>query len=263
MTNYSFLKVSSAGSVASVALNRPDVHNAFNDRLIAELTTAIQSLEADPQVRVIVLKGLGRSFCAGADLNWMRQTAGYSYEQNLEDARKLVEMFRAIAVCPKPVLASVHGSAFGGGVGLVAACDIAIALESAEFAFSEVRLGIVPAVISPFVLPRIGVGAARRYFLTAERFSAYEAQRIGLVSQVVSDESALSAVVGERINQLINGGPQALGLCKQLINTIGRYDLDAALAYAAETIAKARVSEEGQSGMRAFLEKQPAPWRSS
>jgi methylglutaconyl-CoA hydratase len=263
MANYSFLKIDRRGPIATVTLNRPEVHNAFNSELIAELAAAMNALGTDAQVRIVVLSGVGRSFSAGADVNWMRETVTYTYEQNLADARRLAEMFHTIADCPKPVIARVHGSAFGGGVGLVAACDIAVAVKAAEFAFSEVRLGIVPAVISPFVLARIGAGAARRYFLTAERFSAEEAQRIGLISQVVSDEAALNALIEERISQLLQGGPQALALCKQLIATVDRSDPETARTYTTETIAQARVSEEGQAGLRAFLGKRPAPWRPS
>src|SRR5438094_3832186 len=195
------LKVDFQKQVARVMLDRPDVHNAFNDELIPLVTQAFTDLGAHDDVRVIVLGGIGKSFCAGADLNWMKRMVRYSREENLEDARVLAQMFHAIAKCPKPVIARVHGAALGGGCGLVAACDIGIAVESVQFGFTEVKLGIVPAVISPLVIARIGPGRAREYFITGERFLAPVAMNIGLIQHVAAHEYALDALVDPKSAQ--------------------------------------------------------------
>src|SRR5438309_1971555 len=203
--------------VARVTLDRPDTHNAFNDELIPLVTDAFKELGSRNDVRVIVLGGSGKSFCAGADLNWMKRMVQYSHEENIEDARRLAGMYLAIAKCPKPVIARVHGAALGGGAGLVAACDIGIAVESAQFGFTEVKLGIIPGVISPFVISRIGPGRAREFFITGERFPASVALDIGLVQHVVTDETALDALIDSKIAQILTSAPGAVAAAKELI----------------------------------------------
>jgi methylglutaconyl-CoA hydratase len=247
-------------AVATVTLNRPEVHNALNPELIRELSQAFAQVGADPSVRVVVLTAVGESFCAGADLRWMREAADYPFERNLEEAEQLAGMFRAIYDCPKPVIGRVQGSAFGGGVGLVAVCDMTVAAESARFCFSEAKLGLIPAVISPFVLRRMIPSIARRYFLTAERFSAQTARSIGLLSEVAADEGALDTQVGAWTKLLVGNGPEALAACKRLAEEMAGLDLDDSLPLAARRIAEARAGEEGREGIRAFLEKRPPAW---
>ena len=253
-------KVESNG-VAHLTLNRPEVHNAFNDALIAEMTTALDALERDAQVRAVVLSGTGRSFSAGADLNWMRAMAGYSHDENLRDAEALGQLMHRLDSLRKPTLALVQGAAFGGGVGLVACCDIAIAARHATFCLSEVKLGLIPAVISPYVVAAMGPRAARRYFLTAERFSAEEARALGLVHEVVADDGlddASEAIIAE----LLAAGPNAVQEAKDLIASVAFRPTDAGLRQdTAERIARIRASEEGKEGLTAFLEKRPAAWR--
>lgn len=246
--------------VVSVTLNRPDIHNAFDDVLIARLAETFRSLGSDPSVRVVLLMGNGKSFSAGADLGWMRRMADYSPAENEADARALAGMLRAIRDCPKPTVAFVHGAAFGGGVGLVAACDIAIATEKALFCLSEVRLGLIPAAIGPHVVAAMGARAARRYFLTAERFGAATALHLGLVHKVV-EEGELSAARDEILKALLAGGPVAQGAAKELIFAIADRPLDDALeADTARRIATLRAGAEGREGLAAFLEKRPAAW---
>lgn len=246
--------------VATVRMHRPDVHNAFNELMIAELTRVFVDVGADDDVRVVVLAGEGKSFCAGADLNWMQKMVGYAFDENVADARALAAMLRAIADCPKPVIGRIHGAAFGGGVGLVAACDVAVALDRASFCLSEVKLGIAPAVIAPFLVGKIGLSAARRYALSAERFSADEARRIGLVHEVVDTESELDSVVAKMCERFKQGGPAALAATKEILSEAARLDRDTALERMAEHIARLRVSDEGQEGLTAFLEKRDAGW---
>ncbi len=256
-----FLETVDERGVARVTLTREEVHNAFNDQLIAELTTALRGLESDPRVRVVVLAAEGKSFSAGADLNWMRSMAGYGEAENLRDAEALGELMRTLNDLAKPTLALVHGPAFGGGVGLVACCDIAIAAEPARFALTEVRLGLIPGVISPYVVAAIGERAARRYFLTAERFSADAALALGLVHEVVP-AAALEARGEELVAALLEGGPEALIEAKRLARDVAGRPRDAALIRdTAERIARLRVSPEGQEGLSAFLEKRPPSWR--
>jgi methylglutaconyl-CoA hydratase len=254
------VKVSVQGAVATVLMDRPDVHNAFDDRLIAELTAVFGRLGADPAARVIVLAASGRSFSAGADLNWMKRMAAYSGDENVADARGLAGLMRTIERLPKPVIARVQGAAFGGGVGLVACCDIAVAAREAVFCLSEVRLGLIPAVISPYVVRAIGARAARRYFLTAERFGAEEACRLGLVHQV-TDAAALDAAVSALCAQLLKGGPVALGSAKDLIFAVSDRPVDNAVVEdTARRIAAQRAGAEGREGVAAFLEKRPPSW---
>ena len=249
-----------ADGVATVTLNRPEVRNAFDEHLIAELTDLFQELDQDDGVRVVVLGGTGKSFSAGADLNWMRRTAGYSKAENFEDALRLARMMRSLDTLSKPTVAKVHGAAFGGGVGLVACCDLAVAAESAVFSFSEVRLGLLPAAIGPYVLAAIGSRNARRYFLSAERFSADEARRIGLIHEVVP-AAELDARVETLLAELLKGGPQAQRTCKAFLADIQGKPLDEGLThYTSERIATRRASEEGQEGVNAFLDKRPPNW---
>ena len=249
-----------AGGVATVTLNRPEVRNAFDEHLIAELTDLFQELDQDDGVRVVVLGGTGKSFSAGADLNWMRRTAEYSKAGNFEDALRLARMMRSLDTLSKPTVAKVHGAAFGGGIGLVACCDLVVAAESAVFSFSEVRLGLLPAAIGPYVLAAIGSRNARRYFLSAERFSADEARRIGLVHEVVP-AAELDARVETLLAELLKGGPQAQRTCKAFLADIQGKPLDEGLThYTSERIATRRASEEGQEGVNAFLDKRPPNW---
>ena len=246
--------------VATIRMNRPDVHNAFDDILIAALTAELRRLDQLPEARVIVLAANGKSFSSGADLDWMRRMAKYSREENLRDAMALAGLMRTLDGVTKPTVARVQGAAFGGGVGLVACCDIAIASTQAAFSLSEVRLGLIPSVISPYVIAAIGERAARRYFLTAERFDAVEARRIGLVHEVV-DSGALDESVATIVGQLLKGGPQALAAAKKLIADVSRRPVDDALsAETARRIATIRVEREGQEGLAAFFEKRKPDW---
>jgi methylglutaconyl-CoA hydratase len=251
------------GAVARVTLNRPDLHNAFNEVMIQELQSTFAAFNRQSEVRVVVLQAESKSFCAGADLNWMKKMVDYTFEQNVEDAHALAAMLRTIHDCPKPVIARVHGAAFGGGVGLVAACDMAVAVENATFSLSEVKLGLLPAVISPFVLKKIGSGNAHRYFLTAERFSAAEALRIGLLHEIVRDANALDAAVDRLIEALLNNGPEAVAHCKVLIEQVCHMEWNRAVDITTKMIAERRSSREGQEGMKAFLEKRSPNWTQS
>jgi len=254
------LKVETDKHVARVILDRPDVHNAFNDELIKLVTNAFNDLGQREDIRVIILAGNGKSFCAGADLTWMKSMVEYSHEQNVEDARAAARMFLEIAKCPKPVIARIHGAALGGGAGLAAACDIAIAVESAQFGFTEVKLGILPAVISPFVLARIGSARAREFFITGERFLAAVAQNIGLIQHVVAHDFALDALIESKISQILTSAPQAVAAAKELVFGVASRTLETSLDYTAEAIARVRAGDEGQAGMKAFLERQKPPW---
>lgn len=247
------------GPVAHVSLNRPDLRNAFDDDLIARLTDAAAELGADDSVRVVVLRGEGKVFCAGADLNWMKRMVDYSEEENVRDSVALAAMYDAWDTIPKPVIGRIHGAAIGGGTGLVSVCDIAVAPEDAVFAFSEVRLGILPAVISPFVLRRIGHTAARELFLTGERFSADRALDIGLLNWVV-DPVDLDDAVDAAVANLLQGGPEAQGAIKRLVADVAGLSPAAARDRTTRAIAAARVGAEGQEGMRAFLERRKASW---
>lgn len=247
--------------VARITLNRPEVHNAFNDRLISDLTAVLRGIDGDETVRVLVLAAEGKSFCAGGDLNWMRASADYTPQENLQDAEQLAELMRALDELCKPTIVLVQGPAYGGGVGLVSCCDIAIAASTASFALSEVRLGLIPAVISPYVVTAMGIRAARRYFLTGERFSAETALHHGLVHEVVAPEDLEAA--GERmIEAVLAGGPKAQEQAKLLIADVGGEVCDERLrARTAGRIAELRASQEGREGVNAFLEKRKPRWR--
>ncbi|MBM3538641.1 MAG: enoyl-CoA hydratase/isomerase family protein [Alphaproteobacteria bacterium] len=246
---------------ATVWLNRPEVHNAFDDTLIATLTGELRRVEADEKVRVVVLAGRGKSFSAGADLGWMKRMAGYTEAENRRDAEALAELLRTLNFLGKPTIAAVQGNAYGGGVGLVACCDIAVAVEAASFALTEVRLGLTPATISPYVVAAIGERQARRYFLTAEAFNAHEAQRIGLVHQTCKPDE-LPLIVAQIIDSLVACGPAAQAAAKDLVRRVARAPVDAGMiADTARRIAEIRVSPEGREGIAAFLEKRKATWR--
>lgn len=246
--------------VATVTLNRPEVRNAFNDEVIAELTAVFLELGERAEVRCVVLAGNGPAFCAGADLNWMKRMADYTRDENLADAAALANLLRVIYRCPKPTIARVQGDAYAGGTGLVAVCDIAVSADSAQYCLSEVKLGLIPATISPYVIRAMGARAAHRYFLTAERFSAAEAHRIGFVHEVVAAD-ALDAKVGELALALVQAGPAAVKACKELVQDVAHRKITQLLIdRTVEGIADIRVSGEGREGIQAFLGKRKPAW---
>ena len=252
------LSISVAGPVVTVSLNRPQTRNAFDEHLIAELTAwARGPLPAG--VRVAVLRGNGKVFCAGADLAWMSRMVAYSHDENVADARLMAAMFLALDTLPVPLIGRVHGAALGGGAGLAAVCDIVVAAEDAVFGFTEARLGILPAVISPFAVAKIGQSAARELFLTASRFTAGRAREIGLVHAVVP-EADLDSRIDMYVRDLLSSAPGAVATAKQLIAEVAGVPPATVCDLTAETIARQRVSDEGQAGMRAFMDKQRAPW---
>jgi methylglutaconyl-CoA hydratase len=255
------IEIERSGATATLWLNRPERHNAFDDVLIGELDSALAALAADPEIRVLLLAGRGKSFSAGADLAWMKRMAGYGPAENEADAQKMAEMLHRLDSLPKPTVAVVQGAAIGGGVGLVAACDIAIAAEETQFALSEVRLGLIPAAISPYVTAAIGPRAARRYFLTAERFDAHQALALGLVSAVVP-AADLAAEAVRLADLLCQNGPAAMAEAKRLIADVTGRPIDAALrAETARRIARQRATSEGREGVAAFLEKRKPNWQ--
>jgi methylglutaconyl-CoA hydratase len=256
---YKTLLVELADEVLTVTLNRPDVHNAFNDELIAEAIDLFSSIDVTA-ARAVVLKGTGRNFCAGADLNWMSRMVSYSRDENVRDSSLLAKMYALINECPLPVVGRIQGAAIGGGVGLVSVCDVAIAMDDAKFGLSEVKLGILPAVISPYVIAKIGQTHARALFLTGERFEADRALRIGLIHRVVDTIEALDGAVYETVTQLKTSGPEAVRECKKLITYVASHELADAIPYTIDAISTRRVSEEGQAGMQAFLNKGLGPW---
>jgi methylglutaconyl-CoA hydratase len=247
--------------IARVTLNRPAVHNALDDALIADLLGSLEKIAADRTVRLVLLTGQGTSFCAGGDLAWMRRTADYTYEQNLADAMMLARLLHTLNTMPQPTVALVNGPAYGGGVGVVACCDIAVAADTAKFSLSEVRLGLIPATISPYVVRKIGESNARRYFLTAEVFEAADAQRMGLVHEVVA-AADIDKGAQYFVKRLREGGPAAQGAAKQLIARVAGAPIDAALMEdTARRIGDARASPEGKEGTEAFLAKRNPSWR--
>jgi len=245
--------------VARVTFNRPEVHNAFNDKMIEELTHVFKDIHGREDMRVVVLTGEGKSFSAGADINWMRKVKDYSFEENLQNSLKLADLFYFIYSLPKPTIARVNGAAIGGGTGLVAVCDIAIASSVAKFSFSEVKLGLVPACISPYVIRKCGEGRTREFFLTGERLSAGKALSAGLVNQVVQPEK-LDEAVEDLVNQLLSSGPQAIGVCKELLENVPGLNFEEAKEYTARVLSGLRISDEGQEGTKAFLEKRKPKW---
>lgn len=254
-----FITYAVRDGAAIIRLNRAELHNAFNEKMMRELTCAIGEAGSDSSARVVVIAGEGKSFCAGADIHWMQRMVDYTREENIRDAAVMSKMLHAIRACPKPVIARVHGAAFGGGVGLVAACDMAVALPQVVFCLSEVKLGIIPAMISPFVLEKIGA-AARRYALTAERFDGVEAKRIGLVSEVVEDAAGLDAWIDGIEAAVKQVGPRAVAECKRVLRDVIDAEWGGVEALTTERIADVRVSAEGQEGLRAFLDKRPPSW---
>jgi methylglutaconyl-CoA hydratase len=257
---YEHLKRTGDGAVVAVTLARPDSHNALNAALIEELTRCFEEISDDERVRAVVLTGEGRSFCAGADVGYMRETASFSYEENLEDARRLAIMFWTMDECPKPVVAKVQGAAMGGGAGLVAVADVAVVDAETRFAFSEVRLGIAPATIAPLVVRKIGASHARSLFLTGERFGAERAREIGLAHEVVSRDE-LDAAVEEKVGELLNGGPVAQATVKALLRRLETTEPMEAPGLTARVISELRTGEEGQEGLAAFLENREPRWR--
>lgn len=256
----SAIRIATQAQVATVVLSRPEVRNAFNDEVIAELSHAFTALGDDPAVRAIVLMAEGPAFCAGADLNWMRRMADYSRDENLADAGKLAFMLRTLYECPKPTIARVQGDVVAGGMGLVAACDMAVSVDTAHFCLSEVKIGLIPATISPYVIRAMGARAAHRWFLTAERFDAAEALRLGLVHAVVPAER-LDAQVGELVAALTSASPNAVRQCKQLVQDVaGREITRLLIERTVEGIADIRASDEGKEGVQAFLQKRKPGW---
>lgn len=255
------LLLDTTGHVATVRLNRPEVRNAFNSVLIRELAEMFHDLGRRNDVRCVVLAAESPAFCAGGDLNWMRSMADYTREQNLADAALLSGMLQAIYTCPKPIIAAIHGDVFAGGMGLVAACDMAVSVDTANFCLSEVKLGLIPATISPYVVRAMGARAAHRYFLTAERFPAAEAYRIGFVHEVVTAET-LAERVAALAQTLVTGGPEALKACKRLLHDVaGREITPDLLALTVKGIADIRASDEGKEGVQSFLNKRTPRWQ--
>jgi methylglutaconyl-CoA hydratase len=254
------LTVAVQDRIARITLNRPDVRNAFNDDVIQQLKAAFESVGAMGDVRAVVLAAEGPAFCAGADLNWMRRMADYTREENVADAGQLAAMLQAIYECPKPTIAAVQGDVFAGGMGLVAACDMAVSVRTATYCLSEVKLGLIPATISPYVIRAMGARAAHRYFLTAERFSAQEAHRIGFVHELVGAE-ALDAKVNELAQALVSASPAAVRACKRLVQDVAERAIDDELiAATVQGIADIRASEQGREGVQSFLQKRKPAW---
>lgn len=254
------LQIERTGLVTRVMLNRPDVRNAFNETVIAELTEAFRDIAADSDTRVVVLGGHGRAFCAGADLSWMRTMADYTWAENHADAQALADMLWTIYNCPVPVIGRIHGDCYAGGVGLAAVCDILVASEAANFCLSEVKLGLVPATIAPYVIRALGEQASRRYFVTAERFSAGQAQALGFVHAVCSLDE-LDAKVNELTAAIVANGPRAVRACKSLVQDVACLPIDAQLRdMTARRIADIRASEEGKEGVQSFLSKRKPSW---
>lgn len=258
--SFEFLKTNiDDRGVAFVTLNRPEIHNAFNDRLISEITEQFELLDADSSIRLVVLSGEGRSFCAGADLNWMKSMVDYSMDENIEDSRNLAKMFQTINYFSKPVIGKINGHALGGGVGVVAVCDYAITHEKAKFGFTEVRLGLVPAVISPFCINKIGESNARAWFLSGEMFQGAQAKHMGLIHEVTTLEN-FDTRVDEVIESHLKAGPEAAIAAKVLINDVLATDEEDLETYTCTEIAKKRISKEGQEGMKALLNKEKPNW---
>ena len=258
--NFSSLNIAYGARHATITLTQPEVRNAFSDEVIAEITAAFREVGAREDVRAVVLAAEGPAFCAGANLHWMRRMADYTRAENVADAGQLAEMLRVIYECPKPTIARVQGDVYAGGMGLVAACDMAVSVDTAGFCLSEVKLGLIPATISPYVIRAMGARAAHRYFLTAERFDAAEALRIGFVHQVVAADG-LDAAVDALLKHLTSASPNAVRACKQLVQDVAGRAIDAPLiAATVEGIADIRASSEGREGVQAFLQKRKPGW---
>ena len=248
--------------VATITLTQPEIRNAFSDEVIAEITAAFDAVSDYPDVRAVVLAAEGPAFCAGANLNWMRRMADYTREENVVDAGKLAQMLHAIYTCPQPTIARIQGDVYAGGMGLVAACDMAVAVDTAHFCLSEVKIGLIPATIAPYVLRAMGPRAAHRYFLTAERFNAQEAHRMGFVHEVVAADD-LDHAVDTLLKNLLQAGPEAIRACKRLVMDTAEREINAALmAQTVQSIADIRASDEGKEGVQAFLSKRKPSWLS-
>jgi methylglutaconyl-CoA hydratase len=259
MADYTTIKFEQRGKVAWITINRPEVKNAFNATVISEIASAFRDINQRKDLRAVVLTGASDSFCAGADLNWMGDVLKYSYEENLADSLILAEMFHLMFTCSLPTIARVNGAAIGGGCGLAAVCDIVIASEKAVFSLSEVKLGLVPACISPYVIRRMGDKNCREYFLTGERLTAQKALAAGLANEIVPPEK-LNNAVNSRINQLLSSGPEALAYCKELLQIVPSMTEPEVGKYTAEVIARLRMGDEGQEGMKAFFDKRKPKW---
>jgi methylglutaconyl-CoA hydratase len=254
------LRIEIQSPVATLILNRPEVHNALNDELMALLARAFEDLGADGRVRVIVLRAHGPSFCSGGDLNWMKRAAAYTQDANLHDVRAGASVFLAATRCPKPIIARVHAKALGGGAGLVAACDTSVAVESAEFGFPEAKIGLLPGIVGPFLIARIGMGNAREYFLTGERFTAARAKEIGLIQHVVRDEPAMDHLIEGKIRELLTSSPASISAAKEFIFKIAGRPIESTLEAGAQALADARTSADGRAGVEAFLTRTKPPW---
>jgi len=257
--DYDTIDVSKENYVVTILLNRPEVHNAMNEKLMKELTECFKKLDKDEKTRVIVITGKGESFCAGADLNWMKSMVSYSKEENIKDSNLLLNLYESIYSCSKPVIAKVNGHAFGGGIGLFAACDIAIAVPNCKFAFSEVKLSIVPAVISTYISKRLNISNMRRLFLTGERFQSDYAKEIGLIDFIASEEE-IDKKIEKYAKILRSSGPRAIIEVKKLVNACEKMDTDEYKKFSVKKISELRVSDEGQEGINAFLEKRKSKW---
>lgn len=263
--SYQSLKVSTdARGVMTVALNRPDVRNAFNDVVIDELGALFGKDALAPEVRAIVLKGEGPAFCAGGDLNWLKKAVDYDFSENLKDTRRLAQMFATLNECPKPLIGLIHGAAIGGGVGLVSVCDVVIASSEAFFSLAEVRLGVVPACIGPFVISKVGASHARYLFVSADRISAARAHEIGLIHEVVQAPGDLPKALEKVLENILNGAPNAMAVAKRLVHDLTwaerRAHCPDSLEYVAKVLADVRISPEAQEGLKAFLEKRKPSW---
>ncbi len=259
MKKYETILYSVDNSVARVTLSRSEVHNAFNDTMLQELIGLFKKISKDRSIRVVVITGNGKSFCAGADINWMKKMINYSYEENIEDSNKISDCMYAIYTLPQPTIARVNGAAIGGGMGFVGTCDIVIAADVAKFSLSEVKIGLVPACISPYIIRKVGEGGCREFFITGERLTAEKALKVGLVNRVVPIEK-LDEAVDEVVDRLVSSGPNAIAASKELLQKVPQMSLDEARKFTVEVIARLRISDEGQEGMNAFLEKRKPRW---
>lgn len=256
---YTTIKYEKRDKVGWVIFNRPEIHNAFNATLIDEMSSLFDELAKDDDLRIIVMTGEGKSFCAGADLNWMRSVIDQSFEQNLDESNRLADLFYKIYSFKRPVIGRINGAAIGGGTGFVAVCDIAIAAESAKFSFSEVKIGVVPACIGPYVIKKMGEGKARELFITGERMKAKRASKVGLVN-AVADDDKLDVEVNKLIDSILSSGPEAVAMAKKLVSEVPAMTPEQFKPYTAEMIARLRISDEGQEGMDAFLNKRTPNW---
>ena len=257
--NYETIQTSKQGKIFTIYLNRPEVHNAMNDTMMKELTNCFKKISIDEDIKIAVLTGNGKSFCAGADLNWMKSMANYSKEENIQDSKLLLNLYESIYNCKKPVIGKINGHAFGGGVGLVAACDITVTLPEKMFAFSETKLGIIPSVISTYVVRRIGLSNMRRLFITGERFTSEHARGIGLIDYIVTEDE-IDDFVKKYVSLLLSSGPKSIIEIKNLVDNCQKMHLDDYKKFTVEKIAELRVSKEGQEGISAFLEKRKPDW---